>query len=814
MIKKSIFLICLVDNVLFCEALSTIIVNEKNFEEKTSINQNLSSKDIENMVTNNADIPSLLKTNPNVKVIENKDDPSSIEPAKIEINNAKYYQNAFILDGLSADSLLDPNSYNQIDDVKGNENEIFLDLDLIESIKVLDSGISAQYGYFSGGVIDVKLKNPSDTHFGKIKYRLTNDSLTTIHVPNNKNHANQDKPSFKKQNINLTYQGAINQNSGIIASFSGKEGQKPTRYLNEYKNVKNSSLNFLLKYSRYLDGDGITDFNIMYFPYKNNNIAGRYIKNSEYTTKGGGVNLSNNFEKNFNNWRFNSNIALKTSENTRTTNTNYLKYWRKTDTKDWGNVSVVGEPISAEGSWGDIKKRQNSFLGNFKLEKEFEGHYINTGLQTNFIQGSHERLEELIIYKDPLSDSDIRCNGETVDCIGKEQFFTRRDIYQKENTKANMASLGYYIEDTYKMKFMDLRFGLRADYNSYLKNLNIAPRLNTQIHFFDKKTKFFVGANRYYGKSFLGYKLREARTPYKSEYRSKYADEINSNQVPNSQINPTIWNTSSDKGSDIYLFSKLKTPYTDEHMLGYSQAIANNVIKFKYVKREARDQFTLNKGERKKFTRPDGKIAYYFPKIATNKGKSSSKLYTITLQNIEEISFLSSKFNYSLSYRKSKNSTNFASYDSSDTENKREFFAIYNNKTIDINNLGSFKTPDNYTLLLNYISPNIGFLGLNNTLSGTLFFEYTPSYIKPVSTGEQTEIIVDGVRELASIYNDQKIKSRKNVDLRISLNTKINSKNNLIITADILNLLDSIDNDNSNSYQLRRQFWLGVEYRF
>lgn len=809
--KKYIILLCLSTFVLG-EELSTIIVDTEKFEEKTSLNQVLSSKEIENMVTNNGDIPSLLKTNPNVKIRENNYDPSSIEPAKIEINNAKYYQNSFLVDGVSASSLLDPNSYNRVDDVKGNESEFFLDLDLIESIKVYDSGISAEYGSFSGGVIDVKLKNPSAVPSGKIKYRYTSDNFAKIHYPKDANSTISSKPEFEKRSMNATYSGPINDSSGLIFSYSDIEGKKPVRYLDTYKTAKNSSSNFLVKYSRYLDDDGIADFALSYSPYKSNNITGRYIKDSEYKIKGGGINLYSNFQKNFNEWRFDSNISLKMSENTRNTNNSYLKHWRKTNSKNWGNSVVQGESISSEGSWGDIEKTQKSIISNFKLKKDFEKHFLNTGLELNFIQGSYKREDELMIYKDPISDSGIRCNGYTEDCIQREQFFTRRDIYQKEDVSANMFALAYYLEDKYKTKYADFQFGLRTDYNNYLKNFDLAPRLNTQIHFFDKKTKIYLGLNRYYGKSFLSSKLREARTPYKSEYRSKFQDELNSDKIPQGALNPTVWGTSSDKGSDKYLFSDLKTPYTDEKSIGLSQAFFNNVVKLKYVHRDAKNQFTMKKGERQKFTRPDGKIAYYYPRFSSNDGESNSKIYTITLQNINPIKMYSSELNYSLSYRKSKHNTNFVSYDSN-TDNK-SYYVKYNKKTVESSVIKNYTRPDNYSFLLNFKTPNVEFFNLNGTLNSTLFFTYTPSYMKPTSTGETTDDIVDDEFTILSIYEDKKIKDNKNVDLKLSLDVAFSSTKRLRVSADILNLFDKVNDDLSNSYELGRQYWLGLEYKF
>lgn len=795
--------------MLWAKTLSTIVVDSKKMEEKTSLDQVLSSEDIEDMVTGNGDVPSLLKTNPNVKVIENKSDPSSIEPAKIEINNAKYYQNNFLLDGLSVDSLLDPNSYNSIDDVKGNESEIFLDLDLIESIKVLDSAISAKYGSFSGGVIDVKLKNPSASHKFKIKYRHTSDKLTNIHAP--KDASSASRPKFEKHSLNATYSGGINESNGVIASYSTKYGKRPTRYMEGYKDVKNSSSNVLLKFLHYLKDDGIAGLAIVYSPYENKAITGRYVKDGDYTSKGGGVSLKFNFDKDINLWGLNYNLSIKQSQNSRSTDNSYLKHWRKTNTKDWGRTSVVGKSVSTEGSWGDIEKTQKSILTNLRLQKKSNGNVFLTGLEANFIRGNYKRNEELFVYSEPQTISSIRCNGYTQDCIQREQFFQRRDIYQKEDVSADMFMFASYIEDLYQTNYADLSLGLRLDYNDYLKNIDLAPRTRLELHFFDKKTRIFFGANRYYAKSFLSNKLREARTPYKSEYRSKLSNELNSSMVPPDKINPTVWNMSADKGSDKYVFSSLKTPYTDEGMIGLSQTFANNTIRLKFVDRKAKKQFTSHKGKMKKFTRPDGVKAYYYPRFMTNNGETTTKIYTLSIDNANPIEILHSSFGYSFSVGKMESNTNFISYDSDDEQEL--LYVVYKGKVRDKQDVQNYQQPSTYSLVLKHKVKNIDLFSIGWLLNSTLFISYVPPYTKPSSSGKTQEEVIDGETQILPVFEDERINDAKNLDLRISLNATISKDQRVRITADILNLLDDVS-DNSSSYELGRQFWLGVEYSF
>lgn len=808
--KKKAYLSILLCSLLQANGLNTInvIANEKT-ERKTQLNQYLDSKDIKNKVTNNADIASLLKENPNIRIIENSD-PGSIEPSKIMINEAKYYQNAFLIDNLSADSLLDPNSENRIDDVKGNENEVFLDLDLIDTIKIYDSAVPSKFGSFSGGVIDVKLKNPSAKPSGKIGFRYTNESMAKINNP--KETYGVTKPNYKKYIFNTSYSGPINDNSGIIFSFNKKEAQNFKPYLANQFKTKSKSTNALIKYSKYLD-NGLWDLAFMYSPYLNEDINAEFEKDSEYESKGGALNVNTNYEVNINSWNINSNIALKSSENTRTTKTNDLKYWRQTEKQNWGIASNKEGTLAIEGSWGDIEKTQNSILSKINANKKFDNHKLDFGLELNYIKGTHKRKNELIVYKEANESTiGLKCNGYTEDCIENDQYFTRRDIYKKENVSANMFSNSLYAEDTITyLKNHQLRIGLRTDYNDYLKNFDLAPRVLNTFKFFEGKTRVLLGFNRYYGKSFLAYKLREARTPFKSEYRSSRLGELNSSKIPSDRINPTVWNKSADKGDIKYIFSDLQTPYTDENLLGFTQEINSNILKFKYVHRKSKKQFMSDFGAKKLFTRPDNDDkAFYHERVNTNNGRGWAKLYTVSISNLKDIKLANSFFSYNLSYRKSKSKTFFTNYDS--LEDNSQMYIFYNDKVQRAYETSNYKKPDRYNLSLNLLVPNIDILSTKGELSTTLAFEYKESFIIPNATGNQVELKIDGEKLPLQIYKDKKIKDSKKLDFKMSYLIK-KRKHNLQVKADILNILNDYQEED-RAYKVGRQYWLGLEYSF
>ena len=167
--KKNLLLFLSSCGILFGESISTITVTSDEEKDSTNISaQKITADDIQSIGTKNSDIASALEANPNITISGSSSqskNAASITPQKISINGGKFYQNNFNIDGISNDSLLDPalDSADQRkdtnhNDVSGNESNFFLDLDLVEEIKIYDSLIPARYGSFTGGVIDVKTK--------------------------------------------------------------------------------------------------------------------------------------------------------------------------------------------------------------------------------------------------------------------------------------------------------------------------------------------------------------------------------------------------------------------------------------------------------------------------------------------------------------------------------------------------------------------------------------------------------------------------------------------------------------------------------
>ncbi len=85
---------------------------------------------------------------------------------QITIGGAFAYDNVFLINGVDVN-----------DNIFGTNNNVFIE-DAIEETQVLTSGISAEYGRFSGGVVNIVTKRGGDTFSGSYRHNLGNAAWT------------------------------------------------------------------------------------------------------------------------------------------------------------------------------------------------------------------------------------------------------------------------------------------------------------------------------------------------------------------------------------------------------------------------------------------------------------------------------------------------------------------------------------------------------------------------------------------------------------------------------------------------------------
>lgn len=824
-LKLKLICFIIISKVLAAENLGTIYIIDNDRKSSTG-SQIISEKDIKKSIKGNGFLSSLLQDNPNIKVKDTSKNSSTageITPGKISINGASFYQNNISIDGISNNSVLDPVISDKFNfyDVPGNENESFIDLDLIERIDVYDSGISAEYGNFLGGVIDIKTKRVKEDLSYKFTYKMTSNKFTKFHVLDEKEFkqalSDDSQPIFKKTFYNIYIGTPINQSSGLLLQYSKKKSVISGSHFRKFENKYRLNQNLLLKYSYYFEDDSIFDTVFTYSPYESTHFK-EDIKDSDVKLEGGGNSLKFNYEKSLRNWEIVNKFAIKESKNKKTSK-NYYKEWIVSKTKPWGQYATNSDKIySSEGGSGNIEKEQKSIAYNIKLNSNtFDlfgiKHKIKTGLDLNHDKASYLRSEDTRYYTNSIFENHIDCNGDIDSCIQNEQYFETRRIYKKEDIDVTMNSIDFYVEN--KMKYKDIEFtpGLRLDYNNYLKNLDIAYRLNTAINI-SKNSMLYGGLNRYYGKSFLGYKLREARLPYYEEDRgTKY------NILEN-------WSISGNQDKTEYQFFNLKTPYSDESVIGIKQDIFGSRIDLKYVNRNNKNIISSFQGDYKVFLRPDGiEKAYYKPRYFTNNGKSTTEITSIKIISIKPIHFYFGNINYALSTSWIKNKSNVSNYDDilSDEKEEKLDLIYYKDKFIHRNSLDYFEIPRNYNLNIGIDFNKVSLLGLPCQISLNNVLNYQLAYTDILATkGNKTKVYTDTLPDGSKrqynilIYEDVDYKNSLTYDLSLSMDFKLFQKHHLVTNFEINNVFDKVQNieNDENNYKLGRQFWFNLEYKF
>lgn len=242
----------LIPGVILCGADVAQAVDDKNmymhvFEEMTVYapvpvpvngNTHYTSESIERLPTGNGNISDLLRTNPAVRMDSTQStslNQGDIRPEKISIHGASPYQNAYLIDGISATNNLNPaneSDASSATNISGMSQGYYLDVSLLDNVTLYDSFVPVEFGRFNGGVIDAKIKRfNADDSSVKLGYRTTRSDWLTSHIDeNNKSAFNQGSsgstyysPDFKKNFYTLSFNQELADNFGVTAGLSRRQ---------------------------------------------------------------------------------------------------------------------------------------------------------------------------------------------------------------------------------------------------------------------------------------------------------------------------------------------------------------------------------------------------------------------------------------------------------------------------------------------------------------------------------------------------------------------------------------------------------------
>lgn len=808
---------------------------------------------IESFAGANGDLTTLLKMHPSVRfdtTQQSSNTPGEINPADISINGAKFYQNNFMIDGVSINNDLDPaassgsrSDYNGIYNLPSHAFGIATDADLLEEVRVYDSNVSAKYGRFNGGVVDAITRRPREGFHGKLSAQMTKSDWTEYHL-NNDDISEEDfalssdftrQPEFKKLTTRMMLEGHVTENFGLIGNIVRKTSEIPLyAYTGGFlsptdagkRTQRRSIENYMLKgFWTPLDNLDIS-FTLIDAP-----ASGDYFKanerNSGFTIDQGGKVASLQAVWDTDQLTYTHKLAYKTVQTSRDADSNVLLPWRWSDVKNWGNPFRNGvrsaTSTSREGGMGDLEQRQTGFEYSLDAELQpldFAGteHTFSAGLELRRQEARYEVLEDSFaasLLQVTTATGATTCNtsaGNTdsalcsigTNAVGtrQRQFFRQLNYYTAGTIETEQTDYALYLQDDIQVGRFNLRPGLRLDGDNYMDKRTLAPRLAASYDFFDDQSSVLTaGLNRYYGRNLFKYRLADGRESLR--YRSTRAA---SSGTTISEFGPML-QSAVDENS----FRQLDIPYDDEWMVGFAQKLGGMRWELKYVNREGRDQVVRSRASYLGLEPGDGTttIANYY--TYTNAGSSESKTVTLTVTPLQalQLAGTSTTFQFGADWNETKSAyTDYESlFDAANLDDQDVYF--------DGNLMAYSELPANnfnrpWTLRLNTIT---NLPALNLTWSN--FLRYRGPY-EQIYQGNPDTITVNG--NTYDYYQVGEVGAAPSWDTRVKWQLPLGGSQLAYVAVDVTNVTNQVNDvlgDNGTlSYEVGRQYWLEVGYEF
>ena len=769
-------------------------------ETQISGNSVLAGETLHQLPKKNSSITETITVLPRVQIGEEQrtsENAGKILPPRISISGGRAYENYYSVDGVGMNSLIDPLADNQnaADQVPGHPQRAFIHQDLIDSVTVYDSNIPARYGRFIGGVVDAKTRMPADEFGGNINIRTTRDTWTEFQIDYedrddfDRSDSFSQQPRFKKYDGGMELDVPINDQIGLLGSYKRIQSDLELYHLGDWKEQDKTLETFFLKGLWSPSAPYTLELTASHTPSEEGFFLTN-TKDSDFTIERGGYAIGGIFRGEISLGSYELTAAYLENENTRKSPTSFYN-WRNTPSKNWGEE--LGLTRSREGGFGDIENTEKSFqLRAELLSTTFEtgdlSHVINLGTDYTWDQGEYDRKDTSYTHSSSVLSSEVVCAQGDPACADGEQYFGNRNVFLSQNQDADINSFATYLEDLSSFGPLELRLGARVSHDDFMDNTNVAYRSAGSWDILkNDKTLLIGGYNRYYGEALLTYKLREAIVPISREARS--LDPV-SNELSEWSFD-RLFTATLDK------YSELDTPYSDEWTIGVVQQILGGTLELNYLERKNRDQFA-----KEKITEViDGGNASFY--VLNNNGSSEYESVKVSWERQWRNHYLNVNYTYS-----DQDSSN-ESYDDTFDEDDLVEEIWYDGKIVASDELPRLDYNREHMLNIIYT----GRLPWNLTFTNVTRYLGEYDALDKLSNAEK---ITQGIPNNLTAYEDVTRPDYWIFDWRLDWEESTYRGQSMIVSLEVNNVLDRTPPSGSSddTYELGRQFWLGMTYKF
>ena len=744
-----------------------------------------------------------------------------LRPADISISGGNIYENNIRLDGVGVNSRLDVTSTNANHYIEGNAaasaQSVWVDADLIESITVHDSNISAEYGQFTGGVVELETRRPSPLFGVSTYYGVTRPDIAQFRmsdrVRDNFEGEFPDKPEYDKERFSLIVDLPVTERLRALASYARNESSiVKDRGANwrQYGPYGQSSLQetYLLKGEYDLADDLLLTGQVTYSPYEAEFAHENGFDNLTFLNGGG--------------WTTKLGLEGRRGEAEWALDLSYVSSDTDRTSENPGTISVstVGTGVDwcastsscAVGGPGNLVQRQEDLTLKGRWEQPLYDGDLSMGFELAQITGRkaqpYSRSYRHGASAAPEVGANIVCadpaEEAALTCVPGRWALGQFNESRAFDTEKQLESYSLWAEYRFDVRGFDVRAGLRYDYETLLENHNLAPRLSVSHALPWEGHSVTMAANRYYGRSFLGYALRE-------DYPGTYIWRRSPTLVNGQKVYDDNWSLYSHTESARYSNADLSTPYVDEFSLAVRGPVPfiGGEYRLKGVARESEDQFSSSPAETEFYDKETG-------------GTATRKSYSITNDGSREYRGLSLEYNRALgenhtlsanaNWSKTK-STNISYFDVTDETEYEGDLVYYRGEIVPAlqaltdNQIEDFATP----LIVNADLSSNWWGGRVRT---NINVRWTDSFNRVEDTGVNQ--MVDGARY--DVYDVVKYDSAFDTNLSVTAEIARTRYGTAELDVRINNLFNTIPVSNATStsdpWQMGRNAWVGVRVRY
>ncbi|MBB4952379.1 hypothetical protein H4S14_000421 [Agrobacterium vitis] len=757
-----------------------------------------------------------------------------LKPREVSISGARVYENNFILDGMEintatgseeryGEETLSDGSPPNVDRVYGLHSQtVYVPTEFLASTTVIDSNASAKYGNFQGGVVSYKLQDaPKSRWQGSVSTDFTTSRWTDYNLATEDglNPRNVDPNEYLKRRQAVSVGGPLLDNVSVLFGYSREsavtEKDKYYQYT-ETDTVKQDSLKQFYRGQVKAETDhGDLTFELGYTDYHQNwtNAGWRNMQVDVETTgltskleheyefddvSLGGVDLSNlklqsrltyGSSNTLND--MNGNLARAYKQSYTRSRSNGGGLWESTELSDWcRTVTTASQTICYDGATGDKEQGQDQYRASEELTGDIWNGSFTLGGEFSHTKGYRRRPEDALYYGaytslGEVSRSISRFTCNTTEECSAEQFASTKTVYSAFDISAELNKLATYAELEQKWDWFEVRGGARLDYDDYMENLNLSPRVVATFKPMEDLA-FSVGANRYYEGQSLAFAIRDQQPRAQSYTRTQSSGVVGS-----------TWRAAAITGNYTNSASDLDTPYTDEltFSLSGTEPLLDGKWRLRFLDRRSREQYASETNGQTRTLTNDGYGAY----------QSFTAEYEKELEVTGKYGLDEASLTTSITWSRREVSNN--SYFDSDYEDE---FVWYKNQSY---TLAGFNVVTGNMDIPLRLQTGLGTKWLDSRLSVDVSANYNFGYTGVKNT-DQT-ITVGGLQH--EVYEDFDFDPVFTVDLATSFKVYEKNDTGLSLNLKVSNLLNEMGNataSTTNPWTIGRTVWVGARATF